>query len=314
MHLKKMTRMVLTVATMAIALSGCSQKAAPQIVQTENLSIYATFYPLYACTAWITENVPDVELHCLIQPQDACLRNYTLSDWDLALLAGSADVVIAGGEGLESFEDILYALGENGPSVLSLFAGMDLMDSGAIHPSIESDSETHWSGDNPHIYMSIDGAIEICTRIANGLSILDAAHSDLYAANLQAAKAELESLRAELQAALSFAAGQKVIVMNEALLYLAQEYGLEIDLCCMRESGEDTFDGDLSTADSKIILIEKQAPQSLCRQLQDRGYHLVKLDVLSTRRADEGFQGYISAMRSNAQALADALQGANAAV
>lgn len=309
MHLNRMAWMILILAAMAIALSGCSQSAAPQIEQADDLSIYATFYPIYACAAWITQGVPDVELHCLVQPQDACLRNYALSDWDLALLAGSADVVVAGGEGLESFEDILYALGENGPSVLSLFAGMERLDSGG-----EGDSETHWSGENPHIYMQIDGAIEICTRIANGLSLLDAAHSDLYAANLQSAKAELEALRAELKGMLAFAASRRVIVMNEALIYTAEEYGLEIDLRCKRESGEDGFDGDLSAADSKIVLIEKQAPQSLCRQLQERGYQPVKLDVLSTRRADEGVQGYISAMRSNAQALAETFRGEAAAV
>ena len=95
-------------------LVGCS----PIVEDTPDaISLYATFYPIYALAQMVLQDVPDLTLNCLVQPQDGCLRAYSLSDWDLYLLAYSADGVIMGGCGLESFEDTLTALGQSEFSV-----------------------------------------------------------------------------------------------------------------------------------------------------------------------------------------------------
>lgn len=292
-------------------LSGCGRKGGEGEMADDGVTrIYASFYPLYALTQLITEGVDGVELNCLVQPQDGCLRSYELSNWDLALL-GSADVVIAGGRGLESFESVLYALGEQGPAVSAVLYNMELKQQPAINT--QADTASHWLDPNPHIYMSIDGAINILQRIASSLAIIDPAHEAEYERNLEAAQNQLEMLDTELKNSLSFASGRKVIVINEALVYTAQQYGLEIDLCFDRESGAGLAGKELEDclelldgSESTIILIEKQAPQAFCEALEAAGYHLARLDVLSTRRANEGSQGYFEAQRANAQALIEA--------
>lgn len=106
----------LLLAALAIMLSAC----APLVESAETQrtwQIYATFYPIYALTSLVTEDIEALETHCLVQPQDGCLRDYALSEWDLYMLL-QADVVVSGGRGLESFESTLQSLGDNGPVVV----------------------------------------------------------------------------------------------------------------------------------------------------------------------------------------------------
>lgn len=297
--------------------TSCTQTAEiiPKAEETAVLNVYATFYPLYAITSMLIEDT-DVQLNCLVQPQDGCLRDYSLSDWDLALLTGSADIVIAGGCGLESFENILYALGDDGPAVSAILYDMELTEQHATNTL--DDTESHWLDANPHIYMSIDGAIEIAERIAASLSLLDNKNETVYAQNLESARTRLESLQESLHEAMDGARKRRVIVMNEALVYAAKEYGLKVDLYYERESGEDVQGYDwenclevLNDSDSRIVLLEKQAPQNLVASLQDAGFIVVKMDTTSTRRADEGADGYFEAHRENVQALLSAFEEAS---
>ena len=307
----KSIALLLGMCLLAGALSGCGLHAEEEVPQEpEALSVYATFYPIYALTSLVADGVPDLQVNCLTQPMDGCLRSYSLSDWDLALLMQSADAAIAGGRGLEAFESMLYALGENGPAVTSVLYNLELA---TVKPANETGEESHWTDENPHIYMTIDGAIAIAERIAANLAVLDPKYGDLYDKNLQEAQNRLESLRIEMHEVAGGLQGQKVIVLNEALVYAAQEYGLDVELYYARESGEGIYDRDLeaciellSTCDARVILLEKQAPEALRRALEEAGFRVAALDVLSTRRASEGAEGYFEAQLANARALAAA--------
>lgn len=310
--LMKYVALLLCMCLMACALSGCNQHAATEETspETEALSVYATFYPIYAFTALIADGVPDLQINCLAQPMDGCLRSYSLSDWDLTLLVRSADAVIAGGRGLEAFESTLYALGESGPAIVSVLYNLKLA---TVEPANETGEESHWTDENPHIYMTIDGAIAIAERIAANLTVLDPEYADLYAENLENAKNRLKLLREETHSLTGDLTDRKVIVMNEALVYAAQEYGLDVELCYARESGEALYDRGLEdcieqlhSCDARVILMEKQAPEAFRRALEAAGFRVAALDVLSTRRASEGAEGYFEAQMENARALAAA--------
>lgn len=300
-----------------ICLTGCGAKPAADLpAESDAFHVYASFYPVYALADMITEGVDDVNLHCLVQPQDGCLRAYQLSDWDLALLSASADAVLAGGRGLESFESILYALGENGPAVSALLYNMNLKELRAVNSSEETDS--HWIGDNPHIYMDADAAAELCGRIAAAMALLDADHEEAYAANLQKSQDALSELKTEIEQDLSHLKGEKVIVMNEALVYADAAYGLNIDLCYERESGADIEGKDLENclsalgrSDAQVILLEKQAPRQFCEALEAAGYRVAQLDIFSTGRANEGWEAYFQAQKENVQAIIEAFSEAN---
>ena len=216
---------------------------------------------------------------------------------------------------MESYENILYALSENGPVVDPVFYGMEL----TLMPgaNTQSDTDSHWLDANPHIYMSVSQAAAITERIAEFLCVWDAEHEEVYRKNLENAKNHLDSLRNTLSGQLEEAEIPPVIIMNEALVYFVQDYDLDIAMCYERESGED-FTGTelemciaaLKNSGGKYILLEKQAPQSLCKSLTNAGFVPVKMDVMSTRRAQEGFEGYCKAMQENVQTLLEALKTA----
>ena len=58
--------------------------------------------------------------------------------------------------------------------------------------------------------------------------------------------------------------------------------------------------------DARVVLVEKQAPSSLVGALEGAGYVVARLDVLSTRRADMGAEGYFAAQQENAEAVSAA--------
>lgn len=302
----KMLSCILCLIIITVVACGCRKKV-EQPAESAVTSVYATFYPLYAATEMLIEGVADVRLNCLVQPQDGCMRDYQLSDWDLALLH-TADLIIAGGRGLEDFESILYGLGENGPVVSAVLYNMELTEQKAVNTS--EDTQSHWLDPNPHIYMQIDSMKEIVQRAANTLILLDAENEGIYKRNLEAAQARLDELRNEIEESLAEIRDQKVIIMNEALVYAAQEYGLKPCLFYERESGSELYDSDLDVClrtlqkcDAKVILIEKQAPQTFCEALEAAGYRLAHMDVLSTHSASEGSEGYFEAHRENIQAI-----------
>lgn len=288
-------------------LTGCS----PIVDDTvETISLYATFYPVYALAQMIVEDVPDLTLNCLVQPQDGCLRSYSLSDWDIYLLAYSADGVIMGGCGLESFEDTLALFGASEFSVAEVLYGLDLIESEA---SSDDEEDSHWSGANPHLYMSLSGAMSILENIAGSMSVLDAKYSDLYMENMEAALQELRALQEELAALTVHCEGVRTALLNEALVYVADDYGLDVVAEIHRESGAALYGSELDSclqrlqsSGTELVLIEQQAPKTLVDALDDAGFAVAKIDILSTHSEEDGAQTYFDVQRSNAQAVSDA--------
>lgn len=292
----------------ALLLTSCSRIVEED--STEAITLYATFYPIYALTQMIVEGVPDLTLNCLVQPQDGCLRNYSLSDWDIYLLAYSADGVIMGGNGLEAFEDTLTSMGESGPAVVEVLYDLDWIEE-AEAPSDEEAS--HWSGKNPHAYLSLEAAKLILSNIAASMSVLDARYADIYEANLNAAHTKIDALQAELGALTADCSGIPTALLSEATAYAAKDYGLNVVAQFQRESGTTLYGSELEMcldqikeSGAQLALVEQQAPKTLTDALINAGICVAKVDILSTHRAAEGSTGYFDAMYANAQALADA--------
>lgn len=299
--IRKLVRIGVLFPLCALMLCGCS----PIVTEPpETLSVYASFYPIYALADMITHDVPDLDLHCLVQPQDGCLRSYSLSDWDLYLLGYSADALLIGGNGLESFEASIS--GSNDLILSKVFHGIELYEDSERIP----DEESHFSGANPHIYMSVDGGKRILENIAAAMSIMDARYADLYDVNLNAALLEMEKLALEIEESLSDIAGRKVILMNEALIYAAQDYQLEVAALYERESGATQYSNEIkdcisaiSESEAEVVLVEQQAPEALVIALEEAGYVVAKLNTLSTMSEADGSKGYISALLNNAEAV-----------
>lgn len=310
-----MRRTIAFVVILALAatLAGC-HRLVPE--DDEPVAVYATFWPVYALTDAVTRDVPDLSLRLLVQPQDGCLRDYQLSDWDAALLSRGAKAVVMGGRGLESFESTLFAWGERGPAVAALLYNLELYNQ---DDRASDDAESHLRGPNPHLYMSLEGAKTIVASAAAVMQSLDAAYAAQYAANAADAEAKLDALLAENRATLADIEGMPVILMNEALVYVARDYDLNVAAWIDRESGESFIGTELDTcletlraSGANVILIEKHAPQNLTEALEAAGYAVARIDVLSTHREGEGFDAYLQIQADNARALRDAFDRAAA--
>ena len=178
--------------------------------------------------------------------------------------------------------------------------------------------ESHLIGPNPHLYMSISGAEQVIESISAMLMSLDPRFSETYVSNAKAAAERLEDLFVRTKEELSRFKGSSVVLMNEALIYVAQDYGLEVADWIERESGEPMEDRDLEAcldrlkkAGAKAILIEKQAPQAIVEALENAGYVVARLDVMSTHREGEGFDRYLEIQRDNARVLREAFERAD---
>ena len=299
----------LLAALICLSLAGCGPVVP---AEDEELSIYATVYPMYVLADAVLRDVPSVQLRCLTQPQDGCLRSYRLSDWDLALLKAS-DAVIAGGRGLESYESTLFGLGESGPAVAAALYNLPLYNASQTHAS--GDSESHLDGPNPHLYMSLSGAGMIVESIAASMQAMDSDYADQYAKNAKSAADALNALAEELQAENADLSGKPVILMNEALVYVAQDYGLTVAEWIDRESGVALYDAELEkcldklkASGANVILIERQAPSGFVRALEGAGFAVARIDILSTHREDAGFETYQQVQRENAAAIRAAFQ------
>ena len=300
---------------LSLMLSGCAPlvQADPQ----ESLSIYASVYPIYALTDALMAGIPDICLHCLVQPQDGCLRDYQLSDWDVRLLATGADAVIMGGRGLESFENALFGWGEDGPAMSAVLYNLELYSSNHnVHG--QGEAASHWEGPNPHLYMSIDGAKRMVASISATLMALDPDWGERYAENETSTLEKLDSLAEQMEGIVGGISREKVAVMNETLVYIARDWNLDVVTQIERESGQDcdaatleAYLEQLAAGSAKVVLIERQAPAMLIEGLEAAGFGVARLDTLSTRRESEGFDGYIQAQLYNATALRRAFEEAD---
>lgn len=302
-----MKRILTLVCLMVLAcmLASCVKIDMPDPVPQ---TVYASFYPIYALAEGICRNVPNLSLYCLAQPQDGCIRSYTLSDWDAALLSG-ADLLILGGRGLESFEETC----SNGN--IAVLTAMDNMVLLGADEEV-SDESGHFEGPNPWLFLSVEGARNICSVIAAGMAELDPDFADIYANNLSAMQEQFDALQAEIASLLSGRQLPGAVLMQEGLPYFAQTVGLNEYIEIEREAGEDMGDNEFREALSQmresgysLVLIEHQAPQGLVQALEEEGFTVCRIDILTNHPATDSHAAYFSAMLGNVQALLDALRG-----
>lgn len=313
MNIKK--RMMWLAGLLAmLLLTGCQGQSAqePEPTESPEQVVYASFYPIYALSGMILQDVPDMQLRQLVQPQDGCLRNYQLSDWDLYQVAFNADSVILGGRGLESFDSAMQSLGDEGPAVVTLFQNLELDNNGE---QAADDDSSHLADENPHLYMSVRALPDIFESLHAYMLELDPMYETTYTQNLDAALARAEALIAEYDAAMQVINQDiPVALMNEALIYPANDLGLNVVCRIDRESGVNLYGTELDSAietlresQTSVVFVEKQAPDALVNTLETAGFAVVKLDVLSTGRAEMGADGYFAAMQANLEAIKQAL-------
>lgn len=162
------------IATVSLGLTAAFGVKTPK--KTDDVSVVASFYPLYTVALNVVGTCDGVTVSCLTAPQTGCLHDYQLSPAERATL-GEADVLIQNGGGMESFlEAALDALPEL--TVIDTSAELDLL---ACEEHDHGHNHDH--SENAHLWVDPDLYAEQVKRVRDGLCAADPAHAAEYTAN-----------------------------------------------------------------------------------------------------------------------------------
>lgn len=205
-HFNRVLRLALAAALFALPLAANAQDK-PKVV--------TTFTVIADMARNVAGDAADVES---ITKPGAEIHNYQPTPRDL-LRARDADLVLRNGLNLELwFEKFLTNLGDV-PSVTV---------SDGVEPMAISGG-AYQGRPNPHAWMSPENAVIYVENIRKGLTQIDPAHAEVYAANAKAytdkIRAEIQPIRDELAA---LPEDRRWLVTSEgAFSYLARDFGLK---------------------------------------------------------------------------------------
>lgn len=263
--------------------------------------IVTSFYPIYVFTVNIAKDVPNVKVVNLTEPQTGCLHDYQLLPSDLKTLS-KADIFVYNGAGLESFLD----------KVIEQLPGLKLVEASRDIPLLKDEN----GEENPHVWVSISGAIQEVRNIADQLSSLDPENRELYMTNSSEYIKKLEALKEKMTNALKDIKTRDIVTFHEAFPYFAQEFDLNIVAVVERETGTEPSAGelreiieDIKTRGTRVIFAEPQyspkAAESIAAQTNAKVYFL---DPVATGPKDAPADSYEKAMEDNLKVLVEALK------
>lgn len=282
-----------------IIISGYTiQPAEPAAQESDqNLTITASFYPIYIALLNIVQDIPGVEVMNLTPPVTGCLHDYTLTPEDMKNLE-KTDILVNNGAGMESFLD---EVASRKPDLRMIDASKGI--------TLLRDEE----GDNPHVWVSISKAIIQVENIADQLAALDPKHADKYGENSAAYIAKLSELRDRMHRELDGIENRNIITFHESFPYFAEEFDLQIAGVIEREPGTEPSAKELAETiekvralDVKAIFVEPQYPAKTAEVIaRETGANVYTLDPVVT--GPENDDAYLRIMESNLKTLKEAL-------
>ncbi len=293
-------------AAAILLLTACAQPAGEASSKAVSASpgndfrIVTSFYPMHVLTRNIAGNIPGVSISSMTGPQTGCLHDYQLRPSDLKSLE-NADAFVINGAGMESFLD----------NVLGEFPKLPVIEA-AKDATLIQDANGE---PNPHLWVSVSGAIHEVKQIATQLSAADPAHADAYNTNAKAYTEKLEALSKKMHETLDPLAGSRIVTFHEAFPYFAKEFGLDIVAVIEREPGSEPGAGEL--ADTMDLIREKNvtalfaepqfAPKAAETIANETGARVYSLDPFVTGTEDDPADSYETVMLKNMEELKLAL-------
>ena len=282
-------------------LMGCGADA-------EEVSVMATFYPVYILAENVLDGVEGVKLTSMTPPATGCLHDYQLLTSDMKALA-KAQALLVNGAGMESFL----------PSLEGQFPGLKIVDCSQgveliADEGTEAEEHSHdHGGYNAHIWLDPQNAIQMVKNLRDGLSGLLPASAEKISANAEAYIARLTALDDELREAISAFPNKTIVTFHEAFPYFAKAYGLEVAAVVTLEPDEPVSPRMLKRVIQQVkdagnppLFSEPQYENSALRTIaQETGAAVYELDPLVT--GDGALTAYEDTMRKNLAVLREAL-------
>lgn len=262
------------------------------------LKVLASFYPMYVMALNVVGDTPNVSVECMAPPITGCLHDYQLTPANLKTLTES-DIFMANGGGMETF--IEKALKQS-PHLKVIEASKGI--------KLEFDN-------NPHVWVSISGAIQETQNIAKGLAAADPVHAGNYEKNAADYVAKLQALRQKLHAELDGLKEREIVTFHEAFPYFASEFNLNIVAVVEREPGSEPSAGELANTirlvrknHVKALFAEPQYPAKSAQIIErETGVPVSILDPAVTGPRDpiQARDSYLRTMEENGRILQKAL-------
>lgn len=273
-------------------LSGCSN--------FEQTDIAASTLPVYEFTARLCQGT-GLTVSCLVTENISCLHDYTLQVRQMRIIQGSRAVVLSGA-GLEDFlEDAL----SNAQNIIDASEGIALAES-----DHHAHSGEHSHPEDPHIWLSIQNAIQMSKNICKALSDLYPQYHSTFQSNLDALTADLEALQAYGENALADLSCRELITFHDGFTYLAESFHLSILAAVEEESGSEASAAQLVELIDLIhshklpaVFVEKNGADSAANIIAaETGVSLFSLGMALSG------DSYFDAMYHNINTLQEALQ------
>lgn len=289
----------LVFALVIFSFASCNEKKL-----SNKPTITASFYPLYIMLQNICDGA-DVEIKMLAPPDTGCLHDYQLTTKDMQTISKS-DIIVVNGLGMEDFLDKVF---ETKKDRTIIAAENFLVTEG-----------------NPHVWVSVAGAMYEVQNIASVLCELDEKNAELYAKNTEIYVGKLQNLQEEMHSKLDKYRDSTIITFHEAFPYFAAEFGLNIASVIEREPGTTPSPKELNemietiktengkmkdensgTAKSIPLFAEPQYSSSSAEIIaKETGSKIYELDPCVTGELNK--DAYINAMKKNLEVLMKALE------
>ncbi len=181
--------------------------------EDNKFKIVTSFYPMYIMTANITNGVQNIEITNLTQNNVGCVHDYTLVATDMKKLE-NANVFIQNGLNLENFTQ----------KITQYYQDLKIIDTSInITKKIQEGENV-----NPHIWTSFENYTKQIEVIAQNLSKYNPENEQTYMTNYQNYLNAVTQLKTTYETELQNLQGIKIICLNEALCYLAEELQMEV--------------------------------------------------------------------------------------
>ena len=298
-------------------------------------------YPVYLFTRAVAEGRQHYEIDLMLDSALGCPHDYAPTPAELKRLS-QAKLLVINGLGLESFlgralsvaSDDLKIIdasggsignktGEAATKVLSRQQALDeaagflaAHDHDHGHGSDQNHDHSHCTV-NAHLFAAPSTASAMVKAIAGGLSAVDPAGAELYAANAASLSRELEDLGAEMKAAGDGLNNPKVIISHSIFEYLARDLNFTVVAAIEEEDGAEPSAARLAELvklakreEVRAVLVDTQSNQALARTLgEEAKVPVVVIDPVASGPAEASADYYQKTMVANLQALLKIMGG-----
>lgn len=222
------SRVAATVGVMGMLGMACRPPESNATGRTTTRSVAATrivcsFLPVYIFTLNVVGDSPGIEVLSLLPSSAGCPHDYDLSVSDVKI-AATAEVLVLHG-GLERFagED-LRRINPRATQIEAWQACDRIAESELDEPP----AAAHGHQWNPHVWLSVDGAICEVHAIAEGLARAIPRCAPALRANGEAYIGRLERLKSEFATTAPRLKGARIVTTHDAFAYLARDLGLKV--------------------------------------------------------------------------------------